>query len=289
MSKKKQETKPEETKRAYVWPKEAIDWNALFAAAGHDHWRTLRVTIQFNDKLCAGKPARLDVAKAMLAARGLEDKIEAAPVEDPARQEHADEVAELESKCEFHHRPDRPGIWLPANNVKAMLKENWGVLGLRVEHRGSRGALAEGVFVFSDDPKDPEWIYLGENPDGEDQGVVHAMTAAGPRTSIKRKDYVERKTISFLVKISAAIQDKLPPDGLARVLYHAQFHGIGADRSQGRGTFKVTNIEETTQALPNPAKETYRPTPDLPKETSRVTSGQAQPSQSNGTNQASSV
>jgi hypothetical protein len=209
-----------------------------------DHWHTLRVTIQVNDKLMAGKPANLDVAKAMLKARELDDQIEAVSLDDPEAREAAAEEVEKESKCEFHRRPGIPGIWMPSNNIKAMVKENWSVLGFRDKFRGSNKAIAEGVFIFGEDERDPEWVYLGEKPDGEEPGVVHSMGKNGPQHSLKNHEFVSKAKIVFLVKIAEMIKQKIPPDALVRTFYHGMFHGLGADRSQGRGTHKVLAIDD---------------------------------------------
>lgn len=222
-----------------------FDWSALKTKAEADHWRKLRVVILVRDKMHAGKPAQLDAAKAMLAARGLTDIVEAREAERPA-EERAAEVVD-EGLCEFHRREGRPGIWWPSNHMKACLKENWSVLGYRVEHRGSRGALAEGVFVMGIDRDDRDWIYLGAGPGGVDQSVSHHIGPRGPQSSIKRNEFVQAARIEFEVWIARAITDKLPDEALADVLLHAQEHGIGANRSQGLGRFDVVSVDELEQ------------------------------------------
>src|SRR5690606_4940994 len=138
------ESKP---KRVVIRAKNPMEWMNLIQKAEREHWRKLRVEIQINDKLLAGKPANLDAANAMLKARGLEDF--AATAEDITDPEEKAKLAEsiktTEGLCEFTRREGKPGIWMPSNNIKAGLKENWSVLGLRVAVRGSRGALAEGL------------------------------------------------------------------------------------------------------------------------------------------------
>lgn len=299
--KEKQEASKPSPAKVTVQPKAPTDWNALLAAAAADHWRTLRVTVTVREKLMAGKPAQLDAAKAMLKARGIEDKIEALRISDPSAlkdaaeaagvgaqlstPETAQEVAEAASEtvdeglCEFHRREKRPGLWMPANNVKAMLKENWSVLGYRVEHRGSRGALAEGVFVFGTDPQDKDWIFLGEKPDGIDTAVSHTMSPKGPVSSIKRHEYLIHPTVTFDIAMAVlavhepkkteapkklkkgeepeAVDEsetemkskigrlKIPDDALARTLVHAAEHGLGACRSQGHGRFDIVSVKET--------------------------------------------
>lgn len=231
-----------------ITPKREVDWMALFAKTAKDHWRTIMVTIRIRERLYAGKPAKLDAAEAMIKARGLEDVLEAklAEVTDPAERAARAEEVKNEGLCEFYRRPGKEGIWLPSNQIKAMLKENWSVLGLRKAIIGSRGALAEGVFVFDANSGDKEWIYLGAQPDGVETKVCHTTGPSGPLSSIKRHEYVERPTIRFVIQISnaKAVADKLPNEAIARTLLHAQEHGLGANRSQQAGTFDVLAIEE---------------------------------------------
>lgn len=260
--KKEPATTPADAGHVIVAPKKPTDWMALLRGAATNHWRTLRLTIQLRDKLHAGKPRALNAAEAMIAARGLGDVLEAKRDEKiaTASPEQLDEqvaAAQEVGVCEFSRRRNFdgtpiPGLWMPANNLKAMLKENWSVLGLRVENRGSRGALAEGVFVYGAEPPphpDADWIRVSprDEPDGMDESVVHAIGPQGPRTSIKRNEFVLRPTITITVWIAQAIADKLPDADLARTFYHAGEHGMGANRSQGLGKFDVVAFEELTQ------------------------------------------
>lgn len=246
-------------------------WGALLKKVEGEHWRKLRVTIRFREKLHAGKPAQLDAAQAMLKARGLEAAIEAVDVEDPEKLEAAAGKVVNEGLCEFHRREGKPGLWFPTNNIKAMMKENWGVLGYRMDARpasakgrgkkgeepgaadaegsgkaikGSRGALAEGCFIVSCDPEDRDYIHVGDTPDGIDTSVSHTMGPSGPQSSIKRNEYILGLEFSFEMWISRAVQAKFPDESIADTLYHAGEHGLGANRSQGRGRFDVVSVED---------------------------------------------
>jgi len=243
--------KPEKARRVIVRAKTPMEWGKLLRTAHAMAWRRLRVEIQVRDRLLAGKPANLDAANAMLRARGLEDHIEAvADIVDPdERARAAQRIAKDEGLCEFWRRSGKPGVWIPSNHLKAMLKENWSVLGLRVEVRGSRGALAEGLFVGAADVKDPadrDWIYLGEAPAGIYEAVAHMTGPTGPVTSIKRHEYVERVRLAFEVMIATAksVSEKISDDEIAKTLVHACEHGTGACRSQGFGKFDVVEVKE---------------------------------------------
>lgn len=240
-------------KRVIIRAKTPMAWAALLGTAQEEAWRKLKVTIQLRHWLMAGKPASLDAANAMLAARGLSDQIEAvADITDPElREQAAERIAIDEGLCEFTRRPGKDGIWIPSNNIKAGFKENWSVLGLRMAVRGSRGALAEGIFVCgagaSDMPSEErDWIRVGDAPDGVHTGVSHTVGPKGPVSSINRKEYVERPLISFEIWIAStqSVADKISDDELAKTLVHFGEHGLGANRSQGYGKFDVVEVSE---------------------------------------------
>jgi len=255
MAKKKPDSPVDDTKpqRVIIRAKTAMDWNGLLAGAAANHWRTLRIEIQIRERLLAGKPASLKAADAMLKARGLPDLVaEATDIVDPAARAAAGvEIAANEGLCEFSRRDGKPGIWIPSNNVKAGLKENWSVLGLRVEVRGSRGALAEGMFVSGPGGgMESDWIYVGDKPDGVMEAVTHTMTPNGPIAAIKRNEYVLRPKITFDVIIANAksVADKISDDELAKTLVHYGEHGLGANRSQGYGRFDVVSVSEVERS-----------------------------------------
>lgn len=249
-TKKKSPTEtPAAPTRVVVRAKSALDWKGLLAGAAANHWRTLRIEIQIRDRLLAGKPASLVAADAMLKARGLDDFVaEAEDITDPVdRAEAAARIAENEGLCEFVRREGRDGIWMPSNNVKAGLKENWSVLGLRNEVHGSRGAMAEGVFVCGPGGGvESDWLRVGDKPDGVMQAVAHTTGPSGPMSSIKRNEYVLRPRIVFdvIMANAKAVSDKISDDELAKVLVHFGEHGLGANRSQGYGRFDVLSVEE---------------------------------------------
>lgn len=252
------DTETEEKKRVIVRAKQPFEWNTLLKKASAEAWRKLRVEIQVRDKLLAGKPASLDAAQAMLKARGLEDQMDAvSEIVDPeARAAAAQKIKTDEGLCEFSRRKGKPGIWMPSNNLKAMLKENWSVIGLRMKVRGSKGALAEGLFVCAADCTDSaerDWIYLGEAPNGVHQAVAHTTGPSGPVSSIKRHEYVEKPKVAFEVWIANAmsVSEKISDDELAATFVHATEHGTGACRSQGFGKFDVIEVRE----LPAPSDE----------------------------------
>ena len=242
--------------KVITWPKTPVDWMGMFNGFEKTHWREFLVTIKIG-KIMAGKPSSLDVAKAMIEAHekkaGKPSGIVAEVMIDPNyKPGEGEEQEESPSICEFHRRPDKEGIWLPANNVKAMLKENWKVLGFYKEVPGSGAKLPEALFVFGEHEKD--WLYLGDKPNGIDSGPAHTMTPQGKKNSIKVQEYAENVTVSFRILIARRCEEWIPPSSLAQTLFHAQTHALGASRSQGKGMFTIVDMKETEASAAMSAK-----------------------------------
>lgn len=250
MAKKKTDgTEAPAAQRVIIRAKDASGWQNLLREAAEQHWRTIRVEIQIRDRILGGKPSSLDAAQAMLKARGMDDFVaQAEDIVDPtARAAEAARIAQDEGKCEFSRRTDKPGIYIPSNNIKAGLKENWSVLGFRNQVRGSRGAMAEGMFVVGPgNTVDSDWIYIAEKPDGVQQSVAHTTGPSGPIAAIKRNEFVIRPKLVFDIMIANAnaVSDKIGDDELAKTLVHMAEHGVGANRSQGYGKFDIIGVAE---------------------------------------------
>lgn len=253
---KKKSAEPEEARRVIIRAKSPLEWARLLEEANSAHWRGLRIKIQIRDRILAGKPANLKAAEAALKARGLTEFVaEAVDLPPGDRAAAAEEIARSAGLCEFHRRTDRPGIWLPSNNVKAMIKENWSVLGKRVLVRGSRGALAEGLFVVGagglEDSTESDWIYLGEEPDGIMESTAHTFGPSGPVASIKRNEYRIRPVLTFEIMMANAdsVSEKISDDDLIDTIIHAGEHGVGASRSQGFGRFDLVIRPDGTPSI----------------------------------------
>lgn len=153
---------------------------------------------------------------------------------------------------------------LEERQVKAMLKECGTTLDYFRLIRGFRQLVQHGVFV------EPAFIPLMRNggmvtePDGFEDRVVHVMTAQGPRSAIKRVDYLRAPAhVEFDVLVAepnkavhwaqARSQSKKKESGQAlpdnweeawqQMWRLAQELGLGANRSQGVGKFNVTRFD----------------------------------------------
>ncbi len=144
---------------------------------------------------------------------------------------------------------DGAGLALEARAVKAMLKESANVCRSLVRVNGKplplRARLAERVFV------EPRMIPLGvTEPTGTREKPIHVMTARGPRTALKRTDYVSNAKLTCRLKV---LDDGVITEDILRmVLDHGSANGLGADRSQGYGTFvyELSRVDMSADAGP---------------------------------------
>jgi len=153
---------------------------------------------------------------------------------------------------------------LEERQVKAILKEYGTTLDYFRLIQGFRQLVQHGVFV------EPAFIALMRDgqpvrePDGFQDRVVHVMTAQGPRSAIKRVDYLRAPLhLEFDVLVAepnkavhwtqSRSQSKKKETGQAlptnwdeawsQMWRLAQELGLGANRSQGIGKFNVTRFD----------------------------------------------
>lgn len=137
--------------------------------------------------------------------------------------------------------------FIDGRQVKAGLKEavNIGVAAGHFEARswgatnkGLLGFLAEHLFV------EEEAILLGvTDPDRVATGFVHTWRGS----SIKREEIIDGAVLEFTLAADVDFtkaNKKGHPDFWETMFVIAEQQGLGASRSQGFGTFKVTRFEE---------------------------------------------
>jgi hypothetical protein len=121
-------------------------------------------------------------------------------------------------------------------------KESRSAKAAKSRFTGIKAKLAERLFVEEDK------VYLMRSdgshitkPDGNEEKPIHIMTTQGPRTALKRFDYVNTPVIKFTLR---HMNDGIVDLELIQVLLeHSAWNGLGADRSQGNGLFTVRSID----------------------------------------------
>lgn len=156
-----------------------------------------------------------------------------------------------ESKGIGFHRVDGELV-IEGRQLKAMLKEAANILreivptGQTKDGKPVYGIpqlqskVADQVFVSE------KFVSLGrDRPDDIRERPIHVMTAQGERDSIKVYEICYDAVVTFtLRRLRNKGRMAVPEEALMHVLNYGQSLGLGADRSQGYGTFKVIDIEK---------------------------------------------
>jgi hypothetical protein len=214
-----------------------------------DLWDIYDVEIQVRTRIVGGIPKSPDLIRAWLESRA-PAKVPAAVANGGAphlekliaqvQAEMADQAPEGDSAIERswtgfkRTRDGRPAI--ESRNVKASFREGSNVCKEIIGIRNMKSKCSERVFV------DPPRIALEGAPDPlpwEDR-AVHVMTAQGPRTALKRFDYVEQPTLRFWLRV---LKDGLFTEEILRTLReYGQENGLGAARSQDEGKYDLVSF-----------------------------------------------
>jgi len=225
-------------------------------------FKTFRVRLVFENRIVGGIPVIPEGADRSDAyekwARGQEVEQDPAfekPLHDaladdpdmPVSDASAEDVAGLETG--FRH--DDTGIYIEARQVKAMIREASQRLGLIQKVRGTRQVVQHDIHVRSLGGVGQKIRFyrdglLVADADGVDTRPISVVTRQGPRTAIKRFGFVSGATIEFDVMVlSGGVGDGIVGGKeIRRVFKLGGFLGLGADRSQGEGTFSVVSLEE---------------------------------------------
>lgn len=136
-----------------------------------------------------------------------------------------------------------------ARNLKAGLKEAANILGSSQKRKGIlptlnlRSKLAERVFVAARYEEEVQYDLMPiEKPIQAAFRPISVMTPQGPRTSIKHFEYADGVRLNFELKI---LQDRIVSESDVRAcLEYLQDGGVGADRAQGAGQFKLLKFQK---------------------------------------------
>jgi hypothetical protein len=209
--------------------------NEFDASALYDRYHA---TIRIRQKLCGGMPKNPELLKGWIAASTEHNDAVTTQQEKDAREVL---LTPTEEKSWNGFPEDAKGLFIWSRQVKALFKECASMLRITVEKRGSKQIFQHGFEIKGPDSADR--IYLGKTKaDGNDEGPIHVQTAQGPRTAIKRVDYVSNLDLKFEIWVlttAAAENRHVGEKELKHMLTFGQENGLGADRSQGHGKFDV--------------------------------------------------
>lgn len=190
------------------------------------------VEVKIRDKLLGGKPKTEKLIEGWLKTRGREQTL-------PKETQEIDTLEEEEKKAWTGFKKDEAGLYLDSYQIKGMIKEVVKVLKLAGKHRGLAGLIQSGFFVY------PPRIYLKrEKPDGFIEETAVVMGPRGPRSIIKRHDYVEKVGLSFEIRFfnTRILTEKI----LKLILEAGEEVGLGTNRHQGGefGRFELLSFKK---------------------------------------------
>jgi hypothetical protein len=224
-------------------------------------WNTYRVTIASRERIVGGIPIvpegadRADIYEKWARGQGVEqdpdfeEPLHAALAVDPDMPVALAEEDVQGLETGFRH--DAGGIYIEARQLKALLREAAQRLGLIKTKRGARQVIQHDLHVRALDGSqklrlhDATTMEVLTAPTGKDRRPISVVTRQGPRTSIKRFDYVADAIILAELRVLAGgVGDGiLGEQELRAMLELGQELGLGADRSQGEGTFDVVEFD----------------------------------------------
>lgn len=136
---------------------------------------------------------------------------------------------------------DEHGLYIEGRQLKAGIKEassiRWPSMRWGPTRKGTKSFFAEHVFVEEDRlylqrPDDNGKLQPLQEPDGIAQRFVHTWRGNG----IQHEEYVEGVSLEFTV----VTDHDFKSDEWGELWLTGERNGIGASRSQGFGTYKVT-------------------------------------------------
>jgi len=205
-------------------------------------WNRYKVELCFVDKVMGGIPKHPDIIRSWLEARAPSEAAYARLDNPTPLAELAVAVAEevnaeavAENKVWSGFKGDSTGLYVDGYHLKSHLKDAANTLQKYQKVTGLKAKLANRVFV--QEPK----LYLGATePAGYWEHPVHIMTMQGPRSALKRNDYVEKAKLSatLLVLDDQVITEHLLWD----LLSFGSVRGFGAERGLGHGRYEFTFV-----------------------------------------------
>lgn len=200
-------------------------------------WNRYSLEMRFGGLVMGGVPKHPDIIKSWLDARApTRAPDDAIPLLELAEQValavQAEATAENKVWTGFMS-DDEGGLYVPGFHLKAHIKDLANILKDTLGVKALKSKVADRAFVEEDK------LYLGKTePDGYWEHAVHIMTMQGPRSALKRNDYVEQPTVRASLRVLA---DKVVTEDVLRAIFdYGTIKGFGAERGLGHGRYEYT-------------------------------------------------
>jgi hypothetical protein len=133
---------------------------------------------------------------------------------------------------------------IEGRQVKAMLKEVANIIKDTVPSNAPLHAKkGTGISALRNKVAEQYILLDREEPDRITERPIHVTTPRGPRDSIKVCEICDNVDVEFTLKLHNGMgKQAVPEKALVAILDYAQINGLGADRSQGFGTFETFSV-----------------------------------------------
>ncbi len=217
-------------------------------------WNEHKLKITFNEWVVGGIPRNDELVGTWLSSRKasearltkLKEEGPVATLEELEKdvRDKVDMVTETEAVWTGFKKDDN-GLYLQPYQIKAHLKDSARVLSAKgdkesgkpvIQIQAFRSKMADRVYIG------PPIIYLTrdgkylEKPDGYWEHPVHVVTPRGPRSALKRNDYVEYAEMQLVIKVLG--DGMITRSHLDMMLEYGSVHGMMAERGLGHGQYE---------------------------------------------------
>ena len=201
-------------------------------------WKRYEVKLQIEERLAASMPKTKEEIEKMLEYR-VPTKVpdNATPLPELADKIVQEVGVEPEIGWATFKR-DENGLYYEGRCVRGHIKDcAQQIVSFFPDIKAFRAKVANKVYVETDK------IYLGKDrPDGYEQRFIQVMTRQGPRSTYKFIDYVEKPILTFILRV---LDDGVVTNEILEAIFeYGGTHGIGQERSQGWGKYKLLRSVE---------------------------------------------
>ncbi len=235
----------------------AIDFSKL------NMWKRISITLGIRNRIGGGIPNDPELIKGWVAANMK------SATEEAQQKIVTATLAELPAMTEEKadgmwttFKVDPKGIYIEGRQVKAMFKECANILRDKLidEEKKSKSKDEAAKNLYTNlKSKVAERLFVEEDhihilkegkplpkSDGNEERAIHVLTPQGPRSALKRVDFVAGPaTLKFNVRyLDENNKGVVSLDLIKAILEFGGWNGLGADRSQGNGLFTVVEIQE---------------------------------------------
>jgi hypothetical protein len=241
-----------------------VNWDLFRAQFEEGAYDEYQVTLKLRD-VAGGIPADPDLIQGWLNSLNTEwSEEERARIAKATAESLPEVTEEKEARSWVTFKRDENGhLYLEGRCLKAALKEAGNIVKDIVPNGGKqvgkykgkqygvsnlKSKVADRCFVVENKVffQDRDGNRVTEDATHREERPIHVMTPQGPRSSIKRTDILYDVSLTFTVRRLAT--EDVPEDTLLACIAYIQQLGVGSDRSQGRGTGRVSDVDRTKDA-----------------------------------------